>query len=144
MTIKIDTGLFDSMVLQRNRRDVSDALITGASPGIARLTARLTGKGGKVKRCTVISVAKPRANRFQVRLTGIPVGGPYDITLTALDSTGSKIATPLSRWHRAPAWQSLTAPGNAFPVAVNDCHGSPDTSGCGSTSNPTLARHRVR
>jgi len=97
MTIKIDTGLFDSMVLQRNRRDVSDALITGACPGIARLTARLTGKGGKVKRCTVISVAKPRANRFQVRLTGIPVGGPYDITLTALDSTGSKIATRLIR-----------------------------------------------
>ncbi len=106
MTIKIDTGLFDSMVLQRNRRDVSDALITGASPGIARLTARLTGKGGKVKRCTVISVAKPRANRFQVRLNFQSHSCPASCSLKAGSGAGPHSCHSWARQFLAP----LSAP----------------------------------
>ncbi len=37
---------------------------------------------------------------------------------------------PLSRWRpRAPAWQSGTAPGNMFPVAVQHCHSIPRLGG---------------
>ncbi len=85
--LQVLTGLMPHMVLQRNRRDRSDALITGRSDaaGPVRATVRKAGKvvsGYRAKRIGAV-----QRGRFTARLTGLPVGGPYDIELTVGNDT---------------------------------------------------------
>lgn len=77
--MKIDTGLFDSMVLQRNARNRCDVAFSGTcdTPGRVCVTVR---KGAAVVpgfRARV--VGKASRGRFAGRLQGLPVGGGYDV-----------------------------------------------------------------
>lgn len=90
--MRIESGLFDGQVLQRDGRDGSDARIagTGAEPGA--VWARVTRAGRPLRGFGAqrVGVAR-RDGRFTARLRGIPVGGPYAVAL----SSGPKAsATP--------------------------------------------------
>ena len=73
--MKISTGLFDHMVLQRDRRNQSDALITGHTTGTGTVQARI-GKTGRWRK-----IGQAAGGIFSARLRGLPVGGPYRIEL---------------------------------------------------------------
>ena len=75
--MKIAAGLFDHIVLQRNARNVSEALITGTTDGGGVLRADVRGKRWSRK----FNLGKIRGGTFNAVLKGIPAGGPYAIEL---------------------------------------------------------------
>ena len=79
--MKIVSGLFDHMVLQRNGTNVSEACLEGLSThnGPVLVTVRKKGKPFAAWRETKIGQAKN--GRFTAGLKGLPTGGPYDIEL---------------------------------------------------------------
>ncbi len=77
--MKIETGLFDHMVLQRSVRGVSDARITGRCPERGAVAATVTAGGKPVR--GVRLTGRVGRDRFELRLRGVPTGGPYDVTL---------------------------------------------------------------
>lgn len=87
--MKITSGLFDHMVLQRNRWNVSEAEFEGECAAAGSLKALVKGKAGALKTLQWVTVGKvsPRG-RMSGRLAGIPVGGPYDIELRVEGSDG--------------------------------------------------------
>ena len=64
--MNISTGLFDHGVLQRNRSNQSDALITGMTTGTGDVQARI----GKLGRWRMIGRAA--RGKFSARLRGLP------------------------------------------------------------------------
>ncbi len=87
--MKIISGLFNHIVLQRNAKGCSDALVVGEAsrPGSVRVTVR---RGGRVAPGFADRrVGRSRAGRFSARLTGLPVGGPYHVECF-LESAGRR------------------------------------------------------
>ncbi|HMP76102.1 MAG TPA: sialate O-acetylesterase [Kiritimatiellia bacterium] len=80
--IVIESGLWPGIVLQRSAKGVSDARITGACRGRGPWRVRITRKGRALPGITV-SVSRVGGNRFQLRLKGVPCGGPYRVELAA-------------------------------------------------------------
>lgn len=81
--MKIITGLFENMVIQRNARGVSDQFVTGEVEAVGLLTALISGKTK-----TLLKLGKVGAGSFSVRLKGLPVGGPYRIVLQLVGRAG--------------------------------------------------------
>ncbi len=83
MQMKIENGLFDHMVVQRNRKNVSESCFSGvcSAPGPVRATVRC----GKrvIKGFASVPVGQSARGRMQGCLKGLPAGGPYDIELRA-------------------------------------------------------------
>ena len=80
--MNIVSGLFEHMVLQRNRNNASEACITGtsASAGPVQITVRKKGKVLTGFRNAEIGYAE--RGHFHGCLKGLPTGGSYDIELT--------------------------------------------------------------
>lgn len=81
--MEIESGLFDHIVLQRNRRGVCDARVTGKASAEGTVLVTITAKGRTVPGFARKLAGRTRAGRLDVRLRGLPAGGPYDITLSA-------------------------------------------------------------
>lgn len=83
--MKIETGLFDHMVVQRNKKHVSEAHFSGlcAATGAVKVTVRQGNKG--VKGFANATVGTASRGKMSGCLKGLPVGGPYDIDLKAGD-----------------------------------------------------------
>ncbi len=79
--MNITTGLFEHMVLQRNGRNVSEAVITGECGGSGAITARITQNGKAVTGFAAARVGKATGRKFQAVIKGLPAGGPYDVEL---------------------------------------------------------------
>jgi len=89
--MKLLTGLFNRIVLQRNARNVSDVLVTGTASmnGPIRITAhrgsrRLAGFTDKL-------AGKSSRGIFRIRLAGLPAGGPYTLTLRLTNHSGQTL-----------------------------------------------------
>ena len=77
-------GLNDQQVLQRNRKNVSETFIEGKCETAGNLYLRVTAAGAANKALPGLAekkVARLSRGRFRLKLTGIPVGGPYDVSL---------------------------------------------------------------
>ncbi|MEI8243982.1 MAG: sialate O-acetylesterase, partial [bacterium] len=74
--MKITTGLFDHMVLQRNRRNRSDTTVTGETTATGTLHVRVTPGSGGWR-----AVGRVARGQFRFRLDGVRSGGPYVIEL---------------------------------------------------------------
>jgi sialate O-acetylesterase len=81
----IATGLFDHMVLQRTGRDVSNALITGATSASGPVRAQVRLKNRTVRGFAGKTIGKAANGKFTATLAGLPAGGPYAITLAIGD-----------------------------------------------------------
>jgi sialate O-acetylesterase len=80
--MKVVSGLFEHMVLQRNGKNVSDARIEGSCAAAGEVRATVRGKGGKpAAGLSAAVVGKAAKGRFTARLRGAPAGGPYEVTL---------------------------------------------------------------
>jgi hypothetical protein len=81
--MKMMTGLFDYMVLQRNKRNVSEAGFTGTCTNGGTVTATVKAGGRTVKGFAGIAVGVAARGQLKGCLKGLPVGGPYEITFKA-------------------------------------------------------------
>ena len=79
---KIVSGLFPHMVLQRGVNNASAAQIRGTGNGKGEVNASVRCHGAILPgwECRIVGQAKN--GHFTARLVGLPVGGPYDITLS--------------------------------------------------------------
>jgi hypothetical protein len=103
MNMRIESGLFNSMVMQRDKNNLSDQLIIGEGSG--EITIRGTYKGRALRGFSKIKVGHAIKGRFKVRLKGLPVGGPYKIDLS-YDSDSSTVKDVLIGDVRTLAGQS--------------------------------------
>ncbi len=89
--MKIEKGLFDNMVLQRNKANASEAeiCVRVRKPGL--LKAAVTRKGKEVPGCRLLLRKSTEEQLINACLTGIPTGGPYDIRLTLENTTGKSL-----------------------------------------------------
>ncbi len=80
--VEIVSGLWEGQVWQRNDRNVSDARIEGRCPGVSGAVWVRVVRGRQVLRgWNARPVGHCRRGRFNVRVTGLPVGGPYAVTI---------------------------------------------------------------
>ena len=86
--MKILEGLFDHMVLQRNRRNVSEAAFSGTCAGSGEIRASVKKGGRALKGLDDYRVGEARRGRFTACLRGLPAGGPYDVELRIEGPTG--------------------------------------------------------
>ncbi len=87
--MEIKTGLFDKMVLQRDRANRSDARITGVcthNNGV--LIATVTANGRTLPGFKARAIGRARGGKFEGRLRGLPAGGPYAIVLAVRSPAG--------------------------------------------------------
>jgi len=83
--MQISSGLFDAIILQRTAGDVSAAAITGRCAGAGAVTARVCGAAGVLAELDGAVVGQATGETFTAMLAGIPVGGPYTVTLAVGD-----------------------------------------------------------
>jgi sialate O-acetylesterase len=79
--MQIETGLFDHMVLQRNKRNVSEAAMTGTCDARGPVTVTVRKGKAAVKGFAGATVGAAARGRFAGCLKGLPVGGPYSVEL---------------------------------------------------------------
>lgn len=91
--MKIETGLFDHMVLQRNSDDVSEQRIVGHTDTDGTVLARVVSQGKTLRGWAKAEVGKSTRGKMAVSLAGLPVGGPYDITLSVGSGTSAEHLT---------------------------------------------------
>jgi sialate O-acetylesterase len=94
--IKMDIiqGLTDHQVLQRNSRNLSETYLEGKcdASGVLCLRVTSTGSNKALPGLADKKITRLNKGRFKVKLTGIPVGGPYDVTLILRSSNGQTLA----------------------------------------------------
>ena len=91
--MQIQTGLLSHMVLQRNEHDQSAAKITGTTKKSGTFHARVTKNDKALKNISFTVTETKSSGAFAGVLTGVPVGGPYDVTLTVADANGKIVDT---------------------------------------------------
>jgi sialate O-acetylesterase len=89
--MKITSGLFDNMVLQRTRRNVCDATVEGECDGSGTVYADVKLRGRPLGSFKGRRVGTASQGRFSVRIKGLASGGYYTISLRLVDSGGRKI-----------------------------------------------------
>lgn len=88
--MKIETGLFSHMVLQRNRNNKCDACFSGECSRSGEVTARVVFGGRVFSGFSAKPVGRAVKGRFEGLLQGLPAGGPYDVELAIVPSAGEK------------------------------------------------------
>lgn len=86
--MKITMGLFDNMVLQRDRRNRSRAYFKGEADRDGALFVRVGARGKTMKGFERIKAGRVRQNKLAGLLKGLPAGGPYDIEISIEDAPG--------------------------------------------------------
>lgn len=79
--MKIESGLFDHMVLQRTLKNVCDARIEGSCDAKGQVTTRVTRGGKAFRGFASAKVGVASQGSFKANLKGLPAGGPYDVEL---------------------------------------------------------------
>lgn len=82
-------GLVDGQVLQRQRQQTATARAHGTCDRDGTVWARLTSRTRPLAGWARRPVGRAAGGRFAVTLAGIPVGGPYTVTLSLSDGAES-------------------------------------------------------
>lgn len=83
----IASGLFDHMVVQRNDKNRSAAAFSGTCEGTGPVRARVCQNGKPVKGFANKVVGTAARGKMRGSLDGLPVGGPYEVTLRVGDTS---------------------------------------------------------
>ncbi|MBD3320831.1 MAG: hypothetical protein GF350_07035 [Chitinivibrionales bacterium] len=81
--MKISSGLFNAMVMQRTRRGFSDQRVEGTCPADSIIRIRVLSRGKALGGFAGKTVCRAQGKRFRFNLKGIPSGGPYTIVVSA-------------------------------------------------------------
>lgn len=84
--MRIHQGLFEGIVLQRTAANVSDVVFRGASHDRGDVKATVSTGHCVLPGFEDLVVGQARDGKLEGRLTGIPAGGPYQITLRIGDT----------------------------------------------------------
>ena len=84
--MKITTGLFPNCVWQRGANNLSDQLVTGCAEPDCTLICAVRGRNGVHQ--TIRGIRTDAAGNFSFRITDLPIGGPYVVSIA--DDTGSQ------------------------------------------------------
>ena len=87
--MNVTGGLFDNMVVQRDRPDRATVRFQGTTEAGGRLTATVLQNNRNLARFAKRGVGTASKGVFAGVLSGLPVGGPYDIELVIADVRGS-------------------------------------------------------
>ena len=79
--MKMESGLFDHMVVQRNRENVSEAGFSGTCTSNGTVTATVKRGGKAMNGFTGIKVGTASKGCMSGCINGLPAGGPYEIEL---------------------------------------------------------------
>ena len=79
--LTLEHGLVPGQVLQRLQNRTARVTLQGRSSRSGKVRARITSRGRPLGGWAHREVGVARRGRFRARLTGIPVGGPYELTL---------------------------------------------------------------
>ncbi len=79
--MKLESGLFDHMVLQRNGRNVSEARFAGTCGARGPVTATVWKGKKALAGFSALPVGMAARGKFSGCLKGLPVGGPYAVEL---------------------------------------------------------------
>lgn len=85
--MKIEAGLFSHMVVQRNKKNVSEANFSGLCLANGPVVAIVRKGKSVVKGFAGVKVGMASRGKMSGCLKGLPVGGPYDIELKAGDES---------------------------------------------------------
>jgi len=85
--IRIDTGLFDKMVLQRTAANQCDVFITGQADTYGDVWVKVTKNGKIVPGFKARRIGKVNKGKLNARLRGLPTGGPYTVQLHVCGKT---------------------------------------------------------
>lgn len=91
--MQIISGLFDHMVLQRNRQNVSCTPVSGSCRSRGTVQLRVSRDGRALRGLNWIKIGQATGKKFTARLNGIPVGGPYDIKLRIIERDKHAVAS---------------------------------------------------
>lgn len=80
--MRIISGLFPHMVLQRNSSNQSDSTITGTAEADGDLVVSATSNGKALKGWASKKIGKVSRKKFKSELKGLPAGGPYDLQVS--------------------------------------------------------------
>jgi sialate O-acetylesterase len=87
-------GLMDHQVLQRNKKNVSQTILAGRSDVAGKMELRVTPyrldkplAGFNWKKIGTV-----KKGPFKIQLTGIPVGGPYNVSLRVVSSKNESVS----------------------------------------------------
>ncbi len=89
--MKITSGLFNHMVLQRNVRNVSEARFSGTAVADGILQATVHRGRRVLPGFSALILGAAKRGRFEACLRGIPAGGPYHVSLQVTDATGGVV-----------------------------------------------------
>ena len=87
--MRISRGLFDNVVLQRNRADRCDAELEGRCTGSGALQAKVRLNGQTVRGFGRVNIGRAVRGKFTGRLKGLKTGGPYEIELKIVGHKGA-------------------------------------------------------
>ena len=85
--MRITEGLFDKSVLQRNKRNVSEAAFSGLCKSSGVITTSVQRGGRLLRGFASVKVGMAARGKMKGCLKGLPVGGPYDLTFHVGDET---------------------------------------------------------
>ena len=92
--MKISSGLFNNIVLQRSRADRCDVEFDGRCSGSGTLQAKVRLNGKTVRGFGRVNLGRAVQRKFKGRLKGLKTGGPYEIELKIL-GRGAKVVDEL-------------------------------------------------
>ncbi|NQU11088.1 sialate O-acetylesterase [bacterium] len=128
--MKIISGLFDGMVLQRTKRGFCDVVIEGNTTGRGRVIARVTAGRKPVRGLAGARIGRASRGKVTARLKGIPAGGPYTVALHVRDAAGATSDSLIVR--------------NVYVGDVWILAGQSNMQGCGLLAERLTARRQVR
>ena len=91
--MKIEHGLMDGQVLQRDKRGFGRAVIRGCCSSEGALQFRLRGTGKSVNSAEWRQIGSAAAGQLHGQLDGLPTGGPYRLDLRVMQ--GRKVLETL-------------------------------------------------
>lgn len=86
--MKVVSGLFDNMVLQRGAGNASHARIAGECTGAGSVVARVRAGRETVRGFAGVRIGKSAGGVFNGVLKGLKCGGPYEISLSVVARNG--------------------------------------------------------
>ncbi len=89
--MKVLGGLLNHQVLQRNSKNVCETTIFGECKSSGALQVRVAKNNKPLPGLNWKKIGRVKAGQFKTLLTGIPVGGPYQVTLRVVASDGKPL-----------------------------------------------------
>ncbi len=102
--MQITSGLMEGQVLQRNRKNQASAVLCGECAGEGAVEVRVQAKQRPLKGWNWKRAGKAVGGRFEVKLAGIPAGGPYRLECRVVQGSRTTDRLTVREWFVGDVW----------------------------------------